>query len=247
MLLKGNTTFITGASGGLGSACAKLFAKQGSNLVLFDKNENIIKLAEEIGTNVIAFVGDVTNEKDLQEAIALGITQFGSIENMVCCSGIVRAGTVTETEKSDWQHVFDVNVLGVYLSCKAVLPTMETQKYGRIVTVSSHFGLVGAPRLSAYIASKGAVIQLTKSIALDYGKKNIRANCLCPGMMKSDMFKDIIKQVGSSREWVDLMRGLPNGELEPDDIAKSALFLVSSAADTMSGSVFVADGGYTAR
>ncbi|MEY9975856.1 SDR family NAD(P)-dependent oxidoreductase [Lysinibacillus sp. RC79] len=245
--LKGHTTFITGAYGGLGAACAKLFAQQGSNLILFDKNENIVNLAEEIGTNAIAFVGDVTSEIDLEKAISLGVTQFGSIENMICCSGIVRAGAVTDTKISDWQNVFDVNVLGVYLSCKEVLPIMEAQEYGRIVTISSHFGLVGAPRLAAYNASKGAVIQLTKSIALDYGRKNIRANCLCPGMMKSDMFKNILKQVGNARDWVDLMRGLPTGELEPEDIAKSALFLVSSASNTMNGSVLVADGGYTAR
>jgi len=247
MQLAGKTTMITGAAGGLGAACARLFAAQGGNVVLFDRSTDVRQIAKEIGDQAIAFVGDVMKAEDLERCVQAGIERFGRIDNLIACSGIVRSGTVTETALEEWQQVIDVNLTGVFLSCQAVLPVMAEQKYGRIVTVSSHFGLVGATKLAAYCAAKGGVIQLTKSIALDYGRNGIRANCLAPGMMQTNMLNEIMSQVGMSPDWVAMMRGLPTGIPKPEQVAQSALYLVSDAAEVMTGSVLTVDGGYTAR
>ena len=247
MRLNGQTVMITGASGGLGAACARLFAREGANLLLFDRDEQVVALAEELGPQALPFTGSVTSADDLQAAVSAARDAFSRLDHLVCSAGIVRAGTVGETALEDWQQVLDVNLTGTFLSCQAALAVMEEQKYGRIVTVASHFGLVGASRLAAYCAAKGGVIQLTKAIALDYGRANIRANCLAPGMMQTNMLNEILAQVGMSRDWVDTMRGLPLGVPTPDKIAASALFLLTDDSAGMTGSVLTVDGGYTAR
>lgn len=247
MRVLNRTALITGAAGGLGSACVRLFLREGANVVLFDRYESVQDLSATMGEHTATYVGDVTCPQDLDAAVQLALDQFGRIDTLVCSTGIVRSGNVLEMSLDEWQRVLDVNLTGPFLSCKSVLPLMVEQRFGSIVLVSSHFGLVGAPGLAAYCASKGGLIQLSKSIALDFGKYGIRANCLCPGMMQTRMLKDIVSQVGRSQDWMETMRNLPIPMASPEMVANAILFLASDESAAITGSVITADSGYTAR
>jgi NAD(P)-dependent dehydrogenase (short-subunit alcohol dehydrogenase family) len=247
MQLTGRTTFITGAAGGLGAACARLFVAEGANVCLFDQSERVHELAAELGERATAFVGDVTNPDHLTQAVNVACRDRGRIEHLVACAGVIHAGTVDQTTVEAWSRVIAINLTGLFLTCQAVLPIMVDQKFGSIVTFASQYGLVAAPRLAAYCASKGGVIQLTRSMALDYETHGIRANCLCPGMTQTNMLQEIFTQMGPSREWSNLLRGMPQPIENPEHIARVALFLASDGSLAMNGAVVSADGGYTVR
>jgi NAD(P)-dependent dehydrogenase (short-subunit alcohol dehydrogenase family) len=244
--LRTKTTMITGAAGEFGFACAKFLAERGNQLVLLDNNESVKEIANQL-PNAISVVGSVNSSHDLSQAVTKAEELFGGVDHLICAAGVVVCGNVEETSESDWRRVLDVNLTGVFLTCQAVLPTMVRQKYGRIVTIASHFGLVAAPRLSAYCTAKAGIIHLTKSIALDYGRQNIRANCLCPGMMKSVMLEQMMERVGRSRDWVETMRYLPLSIPTPDQLVESINYLLSDASQYMTGAVLTIDSGYTLR
>lgn len=248
MKLKGKTTFITGAAGGLGLAVAKLFYKEGSNLILFDKSKKLLEYSKYFDEEkILAIVGDVTSEEEINNAVQIGIKKFEGIDILICSSGIAIGGSVSEIRLEDWKNVLDVNVNGVFLSCRAVLNHMVNRKYGRIVNIASHFGEVGAYKLSSYCASKAAVIQITKSIALDYSRNNIIANCVAPGFMDTDFLKNMMKTVGKSNDWMGTMYNLPMPSLKVENVAKTILYVATDAAEVTTGSVFTVDGGYTSR
>ncbi|HLO02109.1 MAG TPA: SDR family oxidoreductase [Symbiobacteriaceae bacterium] len=247
MQLTGRTTFITGAAGGLGAACARLFAAAGAQLLLVDRSEQVHDLAAELGAQAIACVGDVTSSADLDRAVRLALDQTGRVDHLIACAGVIHAGSLVETTAEAWSRVIGINLTGLFLTCQAVLPTMVAQRAGSIVTFASQYGLVAAPRLAAYCAAKGGVVQLTRSMALDYEAYNIRANCLCPGMTETRMLQDVFAQLGASREWSVLLRAMPKPIERPEQIAEVALFLASERAAAMNGATVLADGGYTAR
>lgn len=248
MKLEGKTTFITGAAGGLGLAVAKLFYKEGSNLILFDKSAKLLEFDEYFNDEkFLSIIGDVTNEEEVNKAVESGIEKFGAIDILICSSGIAIGGAVSEIGLEDWNKVLDVNVNGVFLSCRAVLKHMVERKYGRIVNIASHFGEVGAYKLASYCASKAAVIQITKSIALDYSKNNIIANCVAPGFMDTEFLKNMMKTVGKSNDWMGTMYNLPMPSLKAEKVAKTVLYAATDATEVTTGSVFTIDGGYTAR
>lgn len=248
MRLEGRTTLITGAAGGLGLEVAKLFYEEGSNVILLDKNNTVMECEGFFQKEkVLCTVCDVTKEKEVNEAVAGGIKKFGNIDILICSSGIAIGGAVTDISLEDWNNVMDVNVNGVFLTCKAVLPYMIERKYGRIVNIASQFGEVGAYKLASYCASKAAVIQITKAISMDYAKNNIIANCVAPGFMDTEFLKNMMKTVGKSNEWMGTMYNLPMPSLKPNKVAKTVLYAATDATEVTTGSIFTVDGGYTAR
>lgn len=243
---KKKTILITGACGGLGKKLVREFDKE-NNLVLFDCSEEVMNLKEELDIKgeVLSFVGDIQKEKDIKEVVDKCVEKFGGVDVLVCNAGVFIPGSVEELDMDKWNKSFDINVTGTYLLCKEVIPLMKDRKGGHIVTVASHYGMVGGYQSAAYCASKGALIQLTKAIALDYAKDKIYANCVCPGFMDTGMLKGILKDVGMNRNWMDVMRGLPINKISIDEVAENIYNL--SNTKSMTGAVITIDGGYTAR
>lgn len=243
----GRTILITGASGGLGREIVKKFDESNNNLVLFDSSKDVLKIKEELNIkcNILPVVGNVANESDVKNLINIVKEKFNSIDVLISNAGVFIAGKVEEVSSDMWQKSFEVNVTGTYLLCKYILPIMREKKKGHIVTVASHYGLVGGYQSAAYCASKGALIQLTKAIALDYAQDKIFANCVCPGFMDTGMLKNLLKEVGMNRNWMDVMRGLPVNKISIEEVADNIYNL--SQTKSITGSSIVIDGGYIAR
>jgi meso-butanediol dehydrogenase / (S,S)-butanediol dehydrogenase / diacetyl reductase len=251
--LSGKVAIITGAARGIGHASALLFAQEGARVIVCDLDETngektvaLIRsqkgMAEFIKT-------DLTNSNQVAALVEQTITRFCRLDILYNNAGINHFARVTETEEADWDRVFNVNVKSVFLTCKHALSIMVTQKSGVILNTASAAALVGLRNLAAYTASKGAVLQLTRNIALDYAQYGIRANALCPGVTSTEMTEKVIMSDPdpvAARARFD--RVIPRGTMaSPLEIAKVALFLVSDESSNITGAAVPADGGYTAE
>lgn len=242
--LDGQVALITGGASGIGEATARLFAEAGAKVIIVDVDEaRAGKCADSI-PGAKSFGCDITDEK---RVTAL----FQSVETLhilVNCAGIGLVGNVEETELADLQRLFRVNVDGTFLMTKAALPLLK-KVHGSILNIGSVAGLVGVKRRFAYCASKGAVIALTRQLAVDYPTE-IRANCIAPGTVDSPFVEGYLEKYHShEKEKVreELNQRQPIGRLgRPDEIAKLALYICSPAAEFMNGSVVTLDGGWTA-
>jgi dihydroanticapsin dehydrogenase len=240
------TVLITGAAGGLGIETCRKFSKD-SNLVIFDKSERVFQIETELSNvcDILAIQGDLTKEEDVNRVIFEVTKRYGSIDVLVNIAGIFISGSVTELDMNQFKKSLDINIIGTFLICNKVIPIMQQNKGGNIITISSHFGLIGGYQCASYCAAKGAIIQLTKSIALDYSKDKIYANCICPGFMETDMLKEIKSKIGMNRNWLNAISGLPINKVSVEEVA--IMIEQVSKTKSMTGSVLTIDGGYTAR
>lgn len=247
--LFGRSALVTGAASGIGRAIAHLFAQEGAALTLMDLDaDGVAAVAGEIaaaGGRTMAVVGDVSQEADCRRAVEEAYKAWGRLDILVNSAGIIRRATVVETTPEEWDRVMAVNVRSAFLLSKYAIPLMEQAGGGAIIHIASGWGLVGGRRAAAYCASKGAVVLLTKAMALDHGPQNIRVNCICPGDTDTPMLRNEAEQLG-----VDLSRFLaeaadrPLRRLgRPEDIAQAALYLASDASSFVTGAVLVVDGG----
>ena len=242
--LDGKRALITGAASGIGHATAQLFTEAGASVALVDIDNDRV---EEVATALAgssAHVCDITDETQVAQLLG----QVGSVDILVNCAGIGLVGTAEETGLSDWQRLFRVNVEGTFLMIKAALPGLKQRK-GSILNIGSVAGLVGIRRRFAYCATKGAVIAMTRQVAADYPTE-IRCNCIAPGTVESPFVEGYLDKFHShEKEKVraELHQRQPIGRMgRPDEIAKLALYVSSSAAEFMNGSVVIIDGGLTA-
>ena len=241
---------ITGSASGIGKACAELIAKAGAKVATLDIDE---KLGQETALSINEQGGqamflncDVSVDKSCKEAIDEVVGNFGGIDILVNAAGIVTRASVVETSEADWDRIIAVNLKSVYLLGKYTIPIMEQRGGGVIINISSGWGLVGGKDAAAYCASKGAVVLLTKAMALDHGSQNIRVNCICPGDTDTPMLRSESEELGISYEQMvkDSAIDRPLGRIgTPMDIAQSVLFLASNASRFITGSVLVVDGG----
>jgi NAD(P)-dependent dehydrogenase (short-subunit alcohol dehydrogenase family) len=245
-------TLITGAGSGIGKSTALLFAREGAIVIVNDLQED--KGRETVGEIRAAggqaeFIGaDVTNPESVKAMVDEAIRLFGRIDVLFNNAGISGVGTVVEVEPEDWERVFAVNVRGVYLVSKYVLPHMMERRQGSIINMSSCIAEIGLARRASYSASKGAVLALTKSMQVDYAPYNIRVNALLPGTILTPFVEDYLRRSYDDPEaaYESLKKRQLSGDLgRPEDVAHAALFLASDESKFMMGSPLYIDGGVT--
>ena len=247
--LRGKVALITGAASGIGRATALLFAREGATVVIVDVNEDGGKgLEREIissGGTALFLAADASRDADCRRVTQLTVDRFGQIDVLFNNAGIIRRASVVELSEEDWDRVMDVNVKSIFLMCRQVIPIMARAGGGSIIHTASGWGLTGGPKAAAYCASKGAVVLLTKAMAVDHGPQNIRVNCICPGDTDTAMLRAEAQQLGEATDRFLAEAGRrPLGRVgKPEEIAQAALFLASNASSFVTGTALVVDGG----
>jgi NAD(P)-dependent dehydrogenase (short-subunit alcohol dehydrogenase family) len=252
MKLKNKIALITGGSLGLGKETAILFAKEGAKIVITGRTEKTLKqTAEEAkkeGLHLDYLVSDVAKEENCKEAVDYVINKYGRIDILFNNAGILYTGTTHETPTEIWDKTFAVNARGTYLMSRYTIPHMLEQGKGCIVNNSSILGLKAVPGVAAYNATKGAVTQLTRSMALEYASKGIRVNAICPGTIVTPMVEGLFEQIGDRKSAEELFKSFhPVGRLgRPEEIAHAVLFLCDDNVEFMTGTMLSVDGGWVA-
>jgi|SRR5450755_1514103 NAD(P)-dependent dehydrogenase (short-subunit alcohol dehydrogenase family) len=247
--LHGKVAIITGAASGIGRATALLFAREGASVVLTDVNESAGRAAAteitQHGAHAIFEPADVTRAEDCQRVVERAVRDFGGIHILFNNAGIIRRASVVELSETDWDRVMAVNVKSIFLMSRQVIPIMAAASGGSIINTASGWGLAGGPRAAVYCASKGAVVLLTKAMAIDHGPQNIRVNCICPGDTDTAMLRNEAQQLGESdHKFLVEATKRPLGRVgKPDEIAQAALYLASDASSFVTGTALVVDGG----
>lgn len=258
--LEGKVAIITGGGSGLGEASSIRFAHEGANVLVADvDSEAATRVAAAItadGYTASSVHTDVTSEESTQGMAAAALERFDTIDVIYCNAGIVGVGNAMDLEKSDWDRVIDVMLTGVWLSMKAVLPTLVENGSGSIINQASIGGVIGVRGIFPYAAAKAGVIGLTTQAAVDFAPKGIRVNAICPGTVPTPLVMGTYEErsgIGMAdgrtvEEALALTATMyPLGDLgEPVDIANMALFLASDEAKWITGQSFIVDGGYTA-
>jgi len=247
--LAGKRALITGGASGIGRATALLFVREGAAVSIVDLDEAggqavAHKIADE-GGQAIFVRCDVSQAADCQRAVQQTVDELGGLDILFNNAGVIRRASVLETSEEEWDRVMAVNVKSVFLLSKCAIPFMAQAGGGVIINTASGWGLVGGRKAAAYCASKGAVVLLTKAMALDHGDQNIRVNCLCPGDTDTPMLRYEAQQLGESdKRFLAEAAERPLRRIgKPEDIAQAALYLASDASSFVTGTALVVDGG----
>lgn len=248
--LSGKAAVITGGSKGLGLAMAAGLASAGANVMLVGRNletaaEAAEELAEAYQTEAIAFSADVTDREDMEAMANTAVTNFGRLDILINSAGINIRGAIDELSHEEFRKVMDVNVDGLWLASRAVVPHMKKNGGGRIINIASTLGLVGLANRTPYATSKGAVVQMTRALALELAPFRINVNAICPGPFLTEMNIPIAETEEAKKFIVGATALARWGELR--EIQGAAIFLASEAATYMVGSMVTVDGGWTAK
>jgi NAD(P)-dependent dehydrogenase (short-subunit alcohol dehydrogenase family) len=247
--LQGKVALITGAASGIGRASALLFASEGVAVAIVDINPIGDEVAREIvsrGGNAIFESADVTRAIDCQRVVEQTVRSLGGIDVLFNNAGIICRASVVDLSEKDWDRVMAVNLKSIFLLSRQTIPIMTKAGGGSIVNnTASGWGLVGGPQAAAYCASKGAVVLLTKALAVDHGAQNIRVNCICPGDTDTDMLQAEAQQLGTPQDsFLTASARRPLGRIgKPEEIARAAVYLASDASSFVTGTALVVDGG----
>jgi NAD(P)-dependent dehydrogenase (short-subunit alcohol dehydrogenase family) len=254
--LAGQAALVTGAGSGIGRAIAVAFAREGARVgINYFRNEEgaarTLELVRGEGAEGVLVRADVSSAQEVADMVRELETRWQDLEVLVNNSGIGTSASpdrVAEIDEADWDRVLEVNLKGVMLACRAVLPGMMRRGSGAIVNISSIRGLLGNPSLASYCSSKGAVVLLTRSLALDYARYGVRVNCICPGFVGSEMLTGYIARQADPGAAAKAFAGMaPMNRIgRPEEIAAAAVFLASRASSFVTGAALPVDGGYTA-
>jgi len=257
-LLEGRVAIITGAGRGQGLAAAKLFVSEGARVVINDLDQASVDAAvesiNEAGGQAVGARGDVSDGEQVRDVLARASDVFGGVDILYNNAGIgfsakermgILMDDIVNCTEADWRRILDINLTGVFLFCKYGVPMLIERGGGVVINTASIGGLRGGPGAHAYGASKAGVIQLTKSVAVTYGRKGVRANCICPGVIDTEMIQSHMLNADGAREAIS--HRTPVGRIgTADDIAQLALYLASDASGFMTGQAIAIDGGFTA-
>ena len=247
--LAGKRAIITGGASGIGRATAKLFAEEGAAVAIIDINDaDGLALAEQIrdnGGRAIYIHCDVTNSKDSQRAVNTTVEDLGGLNILFNNAGIIRRTDLIETSEDEWDQVMAVNVKSVFLMSKFALPVMVQAGGGSIINSGSGWGLRGGEKAVSYCASKAAVVNMTRAMAIDHGPQNIRVNCICPGDTDTPMLRGEAEQLTQDEAlFMGEAAERPLGRFgKPVEVAQAVLFLASEASSYVTGAALVVDGG----
>ena len=247
--LEGKVAVITGASSGIGLGTAKRLAEAGASVALLDIDEpggeKAVEEIKNIGGKAIFYRCDVTSNSDCKKATENVSREFGRIDILFNNAGIIIRKNIVDLSEEEWDQVLNVNLKTIYLLSHHVIPYMIKKGGGSIINAGSGWGLKGGPSAVAYCASKGGVVNLTRAMAIDHGKDNIRVNCICPGDIDTPLLHVEASQLGEDKaKFLKEAADRPLGRIGvPDDIANAVLYFASDMASWVTGSVLVVDGG----
>jgi len=248
-VLSGKIALITGGASGIGRATALLFAREGAAVVIADMDESagesVAAETSEAGGKAIFQRTDVALRHDCDRLVQRAVSEFGAIHVLFNNAGIIRRASALELSEEDWDRVMAVNLKSIFLLSRLVVPIMINNGGGAVINMASGWGLAGGARAAAYCASKGAVVLMTKAMAVDHGRQRVRVNCLCPGDTDTGMLRNEAAQLGeATNRFLSESARRPLGRLgKPEEIARAALFLASDASSFMTGAALVVDGG----
>jgi 2-keto-3-deoxy-L-fuconate dehydrogenase len=249
MKLKDQVAVITGAASGIGAATARLFAAEGAQVALVDRDgAGLAKVAAEIGGSLV-IEADVSDNTQAHDGVALVMKHWGRVDVLMTAAGISLGGTVDTIDEAAWDRTFSVNVKGSYLWIHHAIKPMIAAKSGRIVTVGSQLAQSSIGNNAAYIASKGAIASFTKTIAVDHAAQGIRINALMPGVIDTPMpARSLQRQADPEASRTFWKQRHPMGRIgQPEEVAKAALFLASDDSSFVTGTLLFVDGGWTAH
>jgi len=250
--LEGKVCIITGATSGMGQGMAELFASEGASIAVSGRNAErgakVVGSIRQAGGKAEFIATDVTDEESVKNLVDKATRTFGGVDVLVANAGILGIGSVTEISSADWLRAIDTNLNAVFFLCKHGIPGLIKRGGGKILVNGSIGAFKGFPNHPAYCATKAAVVALTRVLALDHAKDNIRANCLCPGQVDTPLLWDSAKAFPDPETVVqEVAQRMPLKRLgTPADIAEFALFLISDKASWVTGQHFTIDGGIMA-
>ena len=257
MRLKDKVALITGGGSGIGRASAELFAREGARILVSDLNESAAAettaYIQDAGGEASATAGDVSVSADARRMVQAALDSYGRVDVLVNSAGITGRNAMYPGASPEeiWDRVIEVNLKGTYLMCWHAMPEMERVGGGSVINLASIMGLVGYSAglgggFNPYVPSKGGVLQLTKNLAIDYARKGIRVNCICPGYVATNLTQSLIQQDPDALSKLEDLH--PMGRLgTADEIANAALFLASDESSFVTGTPLIVDGGYTAQ
>jgi NAD(P)-dependent dehydrogenase (short-subunit alcohol dehydrogenase family) len=247
--LKDKIAIVTGAGSGIGRACALALAREGARVALVGRRKaHLEEVAREIGDSALVLAADVSRKDEIAGVIERTVAHFGSLNVLLNNAGVLHIGTAEQITEEQWDQTFNINVRGLWLFSRAALPQMRKAGGGSIINMASVLGINGARNRASYAASKGAVILLTKCMAIDHGHEHIRVNAICPSFVETDLTAAVVSKAPDPKALrLERIAVHPIGRLgQPEDIAGLAVYLASDESSWVTGSVFPVDGGYLA-
>ena len=246
MRLAGKAAIVTGGGSGIGKAIAAAFVREGAKVAICGRNaRRLVQAASDIGPQCLALTADVSRSDEIARVVKQTLEKFERLDILVNNAGILLAGTAESLTDEQWEQTFNTNVRGVWQLSRAALPHMRKAGSGSIINIASVLSSLGARNRVAYAASKGAVLAMTRAMALDHAEENIRINCICPGIVETEMVAAFNLDDNARQQ---RMAAHPMGRFgQPEDIAGLAVFLASDEARWITGAAFPADGGYSAH
>jgi NAD(P)-dependent dehydrogenase (short-subunit alcohol dehydrogenase family) len=247
--LTGKRALITGGASGIGQATALLFAREGTAVAVADLDEAggqaVVETIVGEGGQAIFVRCDVSRAADCKRAVQRTVDELGGLDVLFNNAGIIRRATVVGTTEEEWDRVMAVNVKSIFLLSKYAIPVMERADGGVIINMGSGWGLTGGANVVSYCASKGAVVNMTRAMAIDHGPQNIRVNCVCPGDTDTGMLRNEAQQLGAAEEaFLAEAADRPLRRIgKPEEIAQAVLYLASDASSFVTGATLVVDGG----